>query len=340
LLGAVEFYDCLEDDARFCVENVLDAAERGAVCANYCELTGFETRDDRIVAAHVSDQLGTNTFQIAARVFVNAAGPWVDKVCSLTSFGAQKPLISPTKGVHLLLSKLTQQHAVVFSARSDGRVLLAIPWGDCSLVGTTDTDFCGDPGEIRTEHADVEYLLNEVCGLFPDKSISQADIVTTIAGVRALLRSDGGTPSARSREHRIVRQGGNLLSIAGGKYTTYRVIAQQTVDAVLGVLNAPAAPCRTAEVQLPNQRPAQAGEKISDSPPVFASDIIHACEHEMAVTLSDVMRRRTQLAFSRNGGVESAGRVARLMAPVLHWSADEQRAQIDRYLEECKQRVP
>jgi glycerol-3-phosphate dehydrogenase len=340
LLGAVEFYDCQEDDARFCVENVLDAAERGAVCANYSRLTGFETRDDRIIAAHVSDQLGTNTFQIAARVFVNAAGPWVDEICSLTSFGAQKPLISPTKGVHLVLPKLTQHHAVVFPARSDGRVLLVIPWGNCSLVGTTDTDFRGDPGELQTEHADVEYLLSEVRGLFPDKSLSHADIVATTAGVRALLLSDVGTPSARSREHRIVRQGRNLLSLAGGKYTTYRLIAQQTVDSVISILNAPATPCRTAEVLLPNRCPAPTGEKISDSPTVFASDIIHACEHEMAVTVSDVMRRRTQLALSRNGGLETAGRVARMMAPVLHWSADEERAQVARYLSECKQGIP
>jgi glycerol-3-phosphate dehydrogenase len=340
LLGAVQFHDCHEDDARFCIENVLHSAEEGAVCANYCELTGFETRDDRVITAHVSDQLRTNTFQIAARVFVNAAGPWVDKICSLTSCSTKQPLISPTKGVHLLLPKLTQQHAVVFSARRDGRVLLVIPWGNCSLVGTTDTDFRGDPGEVPTERADVEYLLNEVRRLFPDRSISEADIVTTTAGVRALLHSEVGTPSARSREHRVVRQGCNLLSIAGGKYTTYRLIAQQTVDAILGILNAPAAPCRTAEVPLPNRRLAQTGERISDSPLVFASDIIHACEQEMAITLSDVMRRRTQLALSRNGGSETAGRVARLMTPLLHWSADEERSQIDRYLKEWKQDVP
>ena len=339
LLGAVQFYDCQEDDARFCIENVLHAAELGAVCVNYCALTGFETREDRVIAARVSDQLGTDTFEITARVFVNAAGPWVDKVCSLTSFNAAQPLISPTKGVHLLLPRLTERHAVVFPARRDGRILFVIPWGDCSLVGTTDTDFRDDPGVVRTERADVEYLLSEVRALFPDVSVSESDIVTTTAGVRALLRSDAGTPSARSREHRVVRQGRNLLSIAGGKYTTYRLIAAQTVDAALEILNAKAAPCRTAEVPLPNRRPAPTGEKISDSPSVFASDIVHACQHELALTLADVMRRRTQLALSRNGGAETAARVARLMAPLLDWSADEERAQIGRYLKDRQQGV-
>lgn len=340
LLGAVKFYDCQEDDARFCVENILHATELGALCANYCAVTGFETRDGRIIKAQVSDRLGTDTFEVAARVFVNAAGPWIEKVCSLTPFNGAQRMLSPTKGVHLLLPKLTQQHAVVFSNRHDGRILLVVPYGDGSLVGATDTDFRGDLGSVHVEPPDVEYLLTEVRSMFPDASVSESDIVATSAGVRPLLHSDATNPSARSREHRVIRRGRNLLSIAGGKYTTYRLIAQQAVDAVLGILNASAAPCRTAEEPLPNRRPAQMREKISNSPLVFASDIIHACEQEMAVTLGDVMRRRTQLALSRNGGAEMAGRVARFMAPLLHWDGDEERAQIDRYLKEWKQGVP
>ncbi|HUI06723.1 MAG TPA: glycerol-3-phosphate dehydrogenase/oxidase [Verrucomicrobiae bacterium] len=340
LLGAVRFYDCQEDDARFCVENVLHAAELGAVCANYCAVTGFATRGDRVIAASVADRLGTDTFEVAARVFVNAAGPWVEKVCSLTPFGATQPLLSPAKGVHLLLPKLTERHAIVFSNRRDGRILLVVPWGDGSLVGATDTDFRGDPGAVRVERSDIEYLLTEVRALFPDASISESDIVATTAGVRPLLRSDAATPSARSREHRIARHGRNLLSIAGGKYTTFRLIAQQAVDAVYEMLDMMPAPCLTTEEPLPNRRPAQAGETVSDSPVVHASDVAHACQQEMAVTLSDVMRRRTPLALSRNGGAETAARVARLMAPVLHWSADEERVQLDRYLRVGKQDRP
>ncbi len=340
LLGAIQFYDCQEDDARFCIENVLHAVELDAACANYCAVTGFATREDRIITANVSDQLGTGAFEITARVFVNAAGPWVDKVCSLTPFGAAQPLLSPAKGVHLLLPKLTERHAVVFSNRRDGRILLVVPWGDCSLVGATDTDFRGDPGGVCVEPSDIEYLLTEVRSLFPGTSVSESDIVATSAGVRPLLRSDAATPSARSREHRIVRHGQNLLSVVGGKYTTYRLIAQQTVDAVFDMLNMMATPCVTTEEPLPDRRPAPTGEKISDAPLVYASDIAHACEQEMALTLSDVMRRRTQLALSRNGGADTAAHVARLMAPLLHWNADEERAQMERYLKERKPGLP
>ena len=125
-----------------------------------------------------------------------------------------------------------------------------------------------------------------------------------------------------------MRQGRNLLSIVGGKYTTYRVIAQQTVDAAYRLLNAPVKPCRTAEVLLPDHRPPPSGEVLSDAPEVHASDIAHACEHEMVVTLGDVMRRRTSLALSRSGGPETALLVARLMAPMMNWSAEEERVPI------------
>jgi glycerol-3-phosphate dehydrogenase len=126
----------------------------------------------------------------------------------------------------------------------------------------------------------------------------------------------------------------------GGKYTTYRAIAQQTVDEAIKVLNVKAKPCSTMEVPLSNHRPEPTGEKISDSPTVCVSDIIHACEEEMAVTLSDVMRRRTPLALSRAGGPEVALQVARVMAPLLGWSADEERAQFERYAEEWNRNLP
>ncbi len=340
LRGAVMFYDCQEDDARFCVDHILHAAELGAVCLNYCALTGFVTREDRIVAARVRDEVGSCTSEVTARVFINAAGPWVDQVRTLTPFDGDTTRLSPTKGVHLVLPRLTRDHAIAFQARRDRRVLFVIPWGDYSLVGTTDTEFYGDPDSARAERADVEYLLAEVRALFPDAPVSEAEIATTFTGVRSLLASDVALPSARSREHRIVHHGQNLISIVGGKYTTFRAIAQQTVDAAVKILKATARPCQTAEVPLPNRRPAPAGEKISDSPTVCASDIIHACKQEMAITLSDVMRRRTRLALSRAGGPEIALQVAHVMAPLLGWNPDEERAQFERYAEEWNRNLP
>ena len=153
--------------------------------------------------------------------------------------------------------------------------MFVIPWHDCSIVGTTDTDFSGDPADARAEPADVEYILREVRRLFPDSAVDESHVITTFAGVRALLRSDEARPSARPREHRIARQGENLLSIAGGKYTTYRAIAETVVDEVYRVLGsrARALPDATARRSRSTAPPAR-GERLSDVPEVFDSDVV------------------------------------------------------------------
>jgi glycerol-3-phosphate dehydrogenase len=341
LRGAVLYHDCQEDDARFCLENILHAAECGAVCANYCEITRLVTRGNRIVAAQVADRLGNGeTFEIAAHAFVNAAGPWVEAVASLGLFAGSRVALSPTKGVHLLLPRLTQQHAITFQSQRDGRILFILPWGECSIVGTTDTEWHGDPARARAEPADIDYLLGELKIILPGSSVEPSDVITTFAGVRSLVRSDVTNPSRRSREHRIVQDGENLLSIAGGKYTTYRAIAQEAVNHIGQMLKADLAPCRTAEMPLPNHRPRPSGEKIADSPAIYPSDIAHACEYEMAMTVSDVIRRRTGLALSRHGGPETATGIARLMATHLGWSDDQRERSLQQYLEEWRTALP
>jgi len=321
LRGAVRFYDCAEDDARFCIDNVFHAAEMGAVCANYCELTAITS-----AATQVTDRLTGATFVVRARVYVNAAGPWVDRVAAL----AGPPVrLSPTKGVHLVLPRLTRQHGVFFQSQRDGRIIFLVPWLDCSLLGSTDTDFAGDPATAATEPADVEYLLRELRRIMPDARVSESDIITTFAGVRPLLHSEG-RPSARSREERIVWHRPNFVSVAGGKYTTYRAVAEKVVDRL-----SPAR-CRTAITPLPQHCPPAAGEKVADVPEVHTSDIEHACRQEMAVTLSDVMRRRTPLALSRQGGRDVAERVAGIMARELGWSEEHARRQVEEYLTERK----
>jgi glycerol-3-phosphate dehydrogenase len=155
----------------------------------------------------------------------------------------------------------------------------------------------------------------------------QPEIITTFAGVRPLLHSNAD-PFARSREHQIVREGANLISVAGGKYTTYRAIAEDVLKLIHPGKS------RTATTPLPQHRPQLTGEKIAAAPMVFESDIVHACDYEMALTLSDVMRRRTSLALSRHGGLDVAEGVARIMAPLHGWNETQCREQISRYVAE------
>src|SRR5207245_985079 len=250
LLGSILYYDCQEDDARFCVENILHAAQLGTVCVNYCELSGFVSQNDSIVAATVEDRTGHAALEVRAKCFINGAGPWVDRVAGLA--GAGNSYLKPTKGVHILLPRLTEHHAIAFQAKRDGRIMFVLPWNDCTIVGTTDTDYKGDADDVRADAADIDYILREVHALFPEARVDYGDIITTFAGLRPLLHSGNGSqPSARSREWRIIHHGSNFMSIAGGKYTTYRAEAERIVDELLNKLGQKARECVTAKSPLP-----------------------------------------------------------------------------------------
>jgi len=304
LRGAVLYHDCREDDARFCLETILHAADLGATCANYCELTGLTSE-----VAHVRNNLTGDTIDVRAQHFINAAGPWVEQVAGSASADTRPVALSPTKGVHLVLPALTQGRAITFQTRRDNRIAFVIPWDDCSLVGTTDTDWTGDPATAHATASDVDYLFTEVRRLFPNAG----KVITTFAGVRALLRSDTRQPSTRSREHRLVRHTPNFLSVAGGKYTTFRLIAEQAVNEITRV------PCQTATTPWPVcQR-----DPLTD---------------EMAMTVSDYMRRRTHLALSRQGG--DAEGISHQLATHLGWSDVQRRTSLAEYLAEWESSRP
>jgi len=300
------------------------------VCVNYCELSGFVSQNDSIVAATVEDRTGHAALEVRAKCFINAAGPWVDRVAGLA--GAGNSYLKPTKGVHILLPRLTEHHAIAFQAKRDGRIMFVLPWNDCTIVGTTDTDYKGDADDVRADAADIDYILREVHALFPEARVDYGDIITTFAGLRPLLHSGNGSqPSARSREWRIIHHGSNFMSIAGGKYTTYRAEAERIVDELLNKLGQKARECVTAKTPLP--RPTSDPDQlIADAPKVYASDIQRACREEMAMSVDDVMRRRTSLALSRFAGPDTAAAVARIMAPCMGWSDVQLRLSLQQYL--------
>jgi glycerol-3-phosphate dehydrogenase len=185
---------------------------------------------------------------------------------------------------------------------------------------------------VRADAADIEYILSEVHALFPDVRIDYGDLITTFAGLRPLLHSGNGSkPSSRSREWQIIHHGPNFMSIAGGKYTTYRAEAEKIVDELLNKLGRTARECLTAKTPLPPPA-SDPDQLIADAPMVHASDIRRACEEEMAMSVDDVMRRRTSLALSRFGGPEIAASVARIMATSLGWSEAQMRSSFQQYL--------
>ena len=241
LKGAPLYYDCSTDDARLTLENAIDASRHGAIVTTYAKVESImKGPSGRVRGALVRDLVGGRTKEIRARAIVNATGPWTDATIALTNGADAKAahMLRPTKGVHIVVdhARLPVNHAVVCYHPDDGRVLFAIPWGDRTYVGTTDTDYEGDPADVAATRDDVRYLLRATSAYFPSQSVVEADVISTWAGLRPLIAETGVSESQVSREHQIVVGHDGLVTIAGGKLTTYRRMAAEIVDTVVRVL--------------------------------------------------------------------------------------------------------
>ncbi len=247
LQGAPLYYDCSTDDARLTLESALDAAEHGAIVATWARATEFleDEETGRINGAVVEDTLGDGgRKEVRASAVVNATGPWVDET-RMMGQGKQTRLLRPTKGVHIVVDrqKLPVRDAVVCFHPDDERVLFAIPWGGRTYLGTTDTDFEGDPGQISAEASDVEYLIAAARDYFPDYELTPDDVIATWAGLRPLMAPEGDDSDADdisesdvSREHQIIIGEDGLITIAGGKLTTFRRMSAELVDKAVKLL--------------------------------------------------------------------------------------------------------
>ncbi len=252
LRGASLYYDQQVDDARLVLETVKDARRAGARAVHHAEVVGLLREGTRVVGARVRDRLRGHELTLRAEQVVNATGPNVDRVRDLESPPA--PLgIRPAKGVHLVIDR-TRVHAdaaIAFQAE-DGRHIFLCPWGGVHLIGTTDT-FTDAVDAPRVTHEDARYLLAATRRVFPRAKLNESDIVSAFAGVRPLVAAPEADrpPSSVSREHHIERAPSGLLSVAGGKLTTYRAMGEQIVDLLVKELpaerRAALSPCQTRE---------------------------------------------------------------------------------------------
>ncbi|MBD0319958.1 MAG: glycerol-3-phosphate dehydrogenase/oxidase, partial [Gemmatimonadetes bacterium] len=217
VVGAALYYDASVDDARLALANARGAHEAGAAVVPHAEVVGFLRDGARVSGARVRDGIGGGVATVRARVVLNATGPWSDAVRCLADPRA-KPRLRTTKGVHIMVprERLANRNAITFRSPIDGRVMFVLPWGDFSYVGTTDTDFRGSPSDVRADAEDVRYLLESANSIFPAAQLTDADVVSTWAGLRPLLaplETDGGrSESATSREHEIWQDRGGLLN--------------------------------------------------------------------------------------------------------------------------------
>jgi len=231
LAGALEYYDCLTDDARLVLENALDARALGAEIRTYTRATAVSLdRRGRVAAVRVRGELDGKEEEIATRTVVVAAGPWTDQFLGVLGVAGPRRLLRPTKGVHLVLphDKLPVTRAVTLML-PDRRVIFCIPWVERTVVGTTDTDFTGDPDDVAADAADVKYLCEAVNRHF-ETHLGPDDVVATWAGLRPLVASDATRTSDVSRDHEVLVREEGIIVIAGGKLTTYRRMAKDATD--------------------------------------------------------------------------------------------------------------
>lgn len=325
LTGAVRYFDGLTSDARLVVDTLRSAARHGAVICSYTRMEEA-SRGDAGWQCQVHDVVSGRRSQVRARSIVHAAGAWAEKLPQ-----SSIPL-RLTKGVHLVVDRerLPLPETVVMTEGS--RILFALPWGKRVIIGTTDTDYDGPPETVRTEPADVEYILGVTNRAFPSAGLGEADVLSHWAGLRPLIASKRGGPSDISRAHQIRMPEPGWIDVAGGKLTTYRLIAEQVVDRVLRHLDRKAPACRTAvEPLLDAEDPLGASGIL---PPEVRPELVeHYCRHEWAVHLDDVLLRRTSWHYYRPDRDQIAEQVANWMARVLGWDDSAKQAELARYRE-------
>lgn len=370
--SAVLYYDGQFNDARYALALAHSADEAGAAVMNYAAVTGFLKENGRIKAATVQDQLTGETIDIRASVFLNCTGPYSDAIRSLAN-PALDQRIRPSKGVHIVLPRetLNSDYAILIPKTSDGRVVFAIPFGDKVFVGTTDNDYLDLKHEPVLEPDEVSYLI-ETVQPYLAKTPDRAQIQAGFGGIRPLIVSSRADTKTLLRDHEVEQDDiSGLLSLLGGKWTTYRVMAQDAIDRVSELLNKPV-PSRTEthyliggenyrfedwqrlqqqyglpadvcqhlmrtygsranQVAQLAQQPALAN-KLTDSQPFIKAEVVYQVREEMAVTLRDVLARRWRLELADwQLTAQLTPQIADLMAIELNWSDAYRSEQIRAY---------
>lgn len=345
LRGGVVYYDGQFDDSRLLINLAATAARHGATLLNYARISGL-TRDAEgyVDGVEAIDVETGESFRAEGKVVINATGAFCDSVRKMVD-PSSKPMIAPSRGIHLVFDRsfLPADSAIMVPHTSDGRVMFAIPWHDHTLVGTTDVPLDAPSLEPHASEAEIAFLL-DTAARYLSRPPTRDDILSVFAGIRPLVRTgDARNTAALSRDHTIHIDGSGLLTIAGGKWTTYRNMAEDCVDQALVLAELPERPCvtKTLDIHGSDEHPERFGDLAvygSDAPlirhlarvdptlgdrldpalPTIGAEVVWAARHEMARTVEDALARRSRALFlDARAAIRMAPRVADLMAKEL-----------------------
>lgn len=323
LVRGVLYSDAITRDARLVLRVIRAAAGAGALVANYAAVPDLIREDGRVRGARVRDEEGGTVRDVRSRVVINATGVWVGDLQD----PSHRLRLRPTKGIHLLVSRarVGNAGAVVLSTQ-DHRIVFVLPWGDLSLIGTTDTDHRGDRDLVAADPSDVEYLLLAVNDAFPGARITAEDVVSTYAGLRPLIDTGERRESDISRSHEIVVDPDGLVSVAGGKLTTGRAMAEDVLRRVEASLPPNATTVDTRSLSLAGPDPEFGGD--------VRAAAAYAARHEMAMHVDDVLVRRLGIVHEREDhALPLAAAVAEGLGSEIGWEAEQRRREVDQFRE-------
>jgi glycerol-3-phosphate dehydrogenase len=315
LTGGVRYFDGQTHDARLVLDSLRAAARDGARLYNFIRFETTEAKD-RGWVSRLRDVETDEVFDIQSRGVVNATGPWSDRLTQ------SRTRLRPTKGVHLVVARdrLPVPDAVVLTEGK--RILFAIPWGDRTYLGTTDTDFDGPLEAPDCTAEDLDYVLGVVNRGFPELALVASDVRSWWSGLRPLVASRHGNPSDISRRHEITMGEAGWWDVTGGKLTTYRLMAEQTVDRVVDHFKLSAERCRTDSTLLTEGLPVN-GLSAVLPPPVTEHAVQHYCVHEWVRHLDDILVRRTSWCHYVEDPAATARTVAGWMKGPMSWNAEK-----------------
>jgi glycerol-3-phosphate dehydrogenase len=357
LRGGVVYYDGQFDDARLAIDMAQTVADLGGTVLNYVRVAGLIHHEGFVRGARVEDVETGRGYEPRARVVVNATGAFSDALRRMDD-PESPPIIAPSQGVHIVLDRsfLPGETAIMVPRTEDGRVLFAIPWHDRVVVGTTDTPIPEPSLEPRPLAEELDFLL-EHAALYLEKDPTPADVLSAFAGVRPLVKGEGESTAALSRDHTVLISRAGLVTVAGGKWTTYRKMAEDAVDLAATVGQLEERPCPTRQLRIHGyhgdaeqfgalavygsdapalqdllRRDPAHREPLHPGLPGVAGEVIWAAEQEMARSVEDFLARRTRaLLLDARASQEAAPRVAELLAAALGRDAEWQRAQVAAY---------
>ncbi|MBL0154822.1 MAG: glycerol-3-phosphate dehydrogenase/oxidase [Chitinophagaceae bacterium] len=324
LKGGILYHDGQFDDARMAISLAQKAAEYGASVLNYFPVTGFLKTKKKIAGVIVQDALTGKIFEVKSRCVINATGVFTDSLQRLDDKD-HRDMIKPSQGIHLVVDKefLPGEAAIMIPRTDDGRVLFAVPWHDKIVLGTTDTavDTISDEPKARAE--EIDFILQHT-GRYLNRHPSINDVRSVFAGLRPLVKGKSKKTAALSRDHLIHESDSGLISISGGKWTTYRKMAEDVTDFAIAQAKLEALPCSTKTISLGKASQIMIPAAVKDLPEsLLRLWIQKAVDEELCMTVEDFLSRRSrQLLLDAKASQVMANQVATLMAVNLQKDED------------------